>query len=37
MTAEERDITTQVLCHWRITFPNAATNMYVIIPHALSY
>jgi hypothetical protein len=30
-TAEERDVTTRVFCHWRITLPHAATNIYVII------
>ena len=35
-TAEERDATTRVLCHWGITFPHTATNIYVIIPHAMA-
>jgi len=36
-TAEERDATTRDLCHWGITFCRVATNIYVIIPHVLSY
>jgi len=35
--AEECDVTIRVLCHWTITFLHAATNIYVIISHALSY